>query len=44
MSRLSDLVRDSRLDTRIQADVTCHRLQESDPTGRERAIIRKEYW
>ena len=44
MNRISDLVRDSKLETRFQSGYTCHVYYESGPTPRERVVPREEYW
>lgn len=44
MSRLPDLVRDSKLDTRFHPKYVCHRYLESGLTPQERTIAREEYW
>ena len=44
MLRFSDLVRDSRLETRIRKGVTCHRIPEIDLGDDGRPVSRKEYW
>lgn len=44
MSRLPDLVRDSRLETRFHTKYTSHIYHEADPSSRQRQVERKEYW
>lgn len=44
MSRRSDLVKDSRLETRFYKSYTKHRFYESDLARVERAVVREEYW
>jgi hypothetical protein len=45
MSRLPDLVLDSKLETQIYSEEYCvHTYYESDPNSRKRAVPRQEYW
>lgn len=44
MRRLPDLVRDTRLETRISGDVTTHAYQVSDITNRRRITIKEVQW
>jgi hypothetical protein len=45
MARLPDLVRDSKLETRIiDNDYYVHTYYESDPKSRRRAVARLEHW
>lgn len=44
MSNLTDLARDSKLETRFHGKYTRHRFQESDIEQGARTIIREEYW
>lgn len=46
MSQISDLVADSKLETRFhpEAKYVCHVYVESDPTGGQRTVSRREYW
>ncbi|CAI7618663.1 unnamed protein product [Penicillium pancosmium] len=47
MTRLPDLVRDSRLETHFLPDCgveTVHTYHESDPTSRRRVVARSEHW
>jgi hypothetical protein len=44
MSRLPDLVRDSRLETTLRSKYTSHVYHEADPSSRQRTVERREYW
>jgi hypothetical protein len=44
MSRLPDLVRDSKLETQFHDDCTVHIHYDSNHASHERAIRRDEYW
>lgn len=44
MSHLSDLARDSKLETRFHGKYTRHRFIESDPIQGARDVVREEYW
>jgi serine/threonine protein kinase len=44
IERVSDLVRDSELDTHINHEYTVHVYSEPDPDSRRRAVLREEYW
>jgi hypothetical protein len=47
MSRLPDLVRDSKLETHFLPDCsveTVHTYHESDPSSRRRVVVRYEHW
>ncbi|KAJ5370386.1 Tetratricopeptide-like helical [Penicillium cataractarum] len=47
MAQISDLIRDSRLDTYFLPDhrvETVHAYRESDPTGQRRVVNRSEHW
>ena len=44
MSRIPDLVRDSKLETRFLSGYTSHVYYESGHTARERVIPREERW
>jgi hypothetical protein len=47
MAHISDLIRDSRLETRFFPDCgveTVHTFRESDPTSGQRLVIRSELW
>lgn len=47
MTRLPDLVRDSRLETHFLPDCsveTVHTYHESDPTSGRRVVARSEHW
>jgi hypothetical protein len=47
MAQISDLIRDSRLETRFLLDSaveTVHTFRESDPTSGQRLVIRLEHW
>lgn len=47
MAQISDLIRDSRLETRFLPDCrveTVHTFRESDPTSGQRLVIRAEHW
>ena len=43
-SRIPDLVRDSKLETRFHKSYTSHLYHEADPTSRQRTVARAEYW
>jgi hypothetical protein len=40
----SDLVRDSKLETRFEEDCVYHIYQESDRAAGRRSVVRHEYW
>lgn len=42
--RLPDLVRDSRLETRLRNKYTTHRYYDVGSTSSERSVVREEYW
>lgn len=44
MSQVSDLVQDSKLETRFHAKYVYHIYHESDSTKGQRAVLRREYW
>ncbi|CAG7926306.1 unnamed protein product [Penicillium olsonii] len=47
MARVSDLIRDSKLDTYFLPDYrveTVHRFEESDPSSGRRLVTRSEHW
>jgi hypothetical protein len=47
MARISDLIRDSKLETYFLPDSgveTVHKFQESDPTSGLRLVTRSEHW
>ncbi|KAJ5159252.1 Tetratricopeptide-like helical [Penicillium coprophilum] len=47
MARISDLIRDSKLETYFLPDCqveTVHTFQESDPTSGQRLVTRSEHW
>ncbi|KAJ5827818.1 Tetratricopeptide-like helical [Penicillium robsamsonii] len=47
MARISDLIRDSKLETYFLPDCrveTVHKYQESDPTSGQRLVTRLEHW
>ena len=46
MSRLPDLVHDSKLETWFypKSNYTCHQFYDSDVAHGERAVVRQEYW
>jgi hypothetical protein len=47
MAQISDLIRDSRLDTYFLPDCTVetvHTYRESDTTGQRRVVNRSEHW
>lgn len=47
MEQISDLIRDSKLETHFLPDCNVeavHRFQESDPASRRRLVTRSEHW
>lgn len=44
MSRIPDLVRDSKLETRFHARYVSHRYLDSGISSHQRAVVREEYW
>lgn len=44
MARISDLIRDSKLETQFHAGCTVHTFQEPDPNSGWRVVTRLEYW
>ena len=44
MARVSDLIRDSKLETHFLPGETVHTFQESDPISGRRLVTRSEHW
>jgi hypothetical protein len=44
MARIPDLVRDAELEAKLLDGYTVHTVYESNPSSRQRAVPREEFW